>query len=64
MDKGKIHLNIYLDLSKAFDTVDHEILLYKLNYYGIKVSAYKLIKSYLSNRKQYVEFSNTKSETN
>ena len=62
MDKGKIPFNIYVDLSKAFDTLDHEILLYKLDYYGIKVSAISLLRSYLTNCKQYVEFSHTKSE--
>ena len=36
MDKGKTPLAIFLDFSKAFDTLDHEILLYKLKYYGIK----------------------------
>ena len=36
MDKGKTLLAIFLDFSKAFDTLDHEILLYKLKYYGIK----------------------------
>ena len=36
MDKGKTPLAIFLDFSKAFDTLDHEILLYKLKYYGMK----------------------------
>ena len=35
MDKGKTPINIYLDLSKAFDTFNHEIVLHKLHHYGI-----------------------------
>ena len=54
MDKNEIHINIYLDLSKAYDTLDHEVLLYKLQYYGLKPTALKLINKYLTNRTQYV----------
>ena len=61
MDKNKIPLNIYLDLSKAFDTLDHAILLDKLFHYGIRGSPLKLISSDLENRQQFVEFRNTKS---
>ena len=43
-------------MSKAFDTLNHEILLRKLAYYGVKGSANKLLLSYLSERLQYVEF--------
>ena len=39
MDKGKTPLAIFLDFFKAFDTLDHEIILYKLKYYGIKGKA-------------------------
>ena len=63
MDENEIPINIYLDLSKAFDTLDHNILLYKLNHYGISGSSLKLIESYLTNREQYVEIDNTKSKT-
>ena len=54
MDKGEVPINIYMDLSKAFDTLDHNILLQKLNYYGINDTALDLFTSYLRNRIQYV----------
>lgn len=59
--KGKIVCDIFADLSKAFDTVDHNILLEKLNHYGVRGNAYNLIKDYLHNRKQYVEIGDIKS---
>ena len=61
MDNNNIPLNVYLDLSKAFDTLDHAILLEKLSHYGIRGNPLKLISSYLENRQQFVEFRNTKS---
>ena len=54
LDKGETPISVFLDLSKAFDTLDHSILLSKLEYYGIRNNALKLLKNYLSNRKQYV----------
>ena len=63
MDKGKIPITIFLDLSKAFDTFNHEILHTKLSYYGVKGLSNKLIQSYLANRKQFVEINDTKSDT-
>ena len=62
MDKNNTPLNIFLDLSKAFDTLDHKILLKKLNYYGINGAAYSLMESYLTNRKQYVDMDDVQSE--
>ena len=59
MDKNQLPLNIYLDLSKAFDTLDHGILSYKLDYYGIKGQSLELLNDYLSNRTQQVVYNDT-----
>ena len=63
LDKDETPINIFLDLSKAFDTLNHTILLNKLHHYGIRDGSLNLFKSYLQNRKQYVVINNAKSET-
>ena len=45
---------IFIDFQKAFDTVNHHILLQKLDHYGIRGRALSLLSNYLVNRKQYV----------
>ena len=55
-------LGIFIDLSKAFDTIDHKMLLTKLERYGIRGIANELIKSYLTDRSQYTEVLSEKSE--
>ena len=52
-----------MDLSKTFDTLDHNILLHKLHYYGIKGTDLSWFSSYLTNRTQYVEIDRVKSST-
>jgi hypothetical protein len=61
LNKGFHEIAIFLDFSKAFDTVNHEILLKKLYKYGIRGNSNNWFKSYLLNRKQYVTVNNIKS---
>ena len=49
---GKFIIGVFIDLKKAFDTVDHNILVTKLDHYGIRGVAKKWLFSYLENRKQ------------
>ena len=63
LDNKKTPINIYLDLSKAFDTINHLILINKLNFYGINGKALDVFKSYLRNQARFVEFDNFKSDT-
>ncbi|VEN41155.1 unnamed protein product [Callosobruchus maculatus] len=63
IDKNKIILGIFLDLTQAYDCLDHSILLSKLERYGIRGPALSWIESYLNNRKQKVKLSNLKMTT-
>ena len=54
LDDGKRGCGVFIDLQKAFDNLDHQILLVKLNHYGIHGVSNDWFKSYLSNRNQYV----------
>ena len=60
--KNKHVIGIFVDLSKAFDTIDHKILLKKLERYGIRGVTNSLIESYLSQRVQYTEVLGEKSD--
>ena len=63
IDNGKIGCGIFIDLRKAFDTVNHNILLTKLEHYGIRDNMLSWFQSYLSNRKQYVSINGEQSES-
>ena len=58
LDNKQYTCGIFIDLCKAFDTVDHNILLNKMHHYGIRGVVYKLFKSYLTNRMQYTSVNN------
>ena len=63
LHNGKLPIWVFLDLSKAFDTLDHTILLDKLLYYGIKGTELAWFKSYLTYRTQLVSYNGTNSHT-
>ena len=62
IDKGQYTIGIFLDLSKAFDTINHTILIKKLEYYGNRGIALKWFQNYLTNRKQIVKYNDITSE--
>ena len=61
LDSGKFSCGVFIDLQKAFDTVNHKILLHKLNMYGVRGIANNWFRSYLSGRMQYVSYSGSSS---
>ena len=61
LDKNKFCAGVFVDLKKAFDTVDHHILLQKLEHYGIRGVANEWFLSYLMNRAQFVSIGNVSS---
>ena len=61
LEKGEFIIGVFLDFSKAFDTVNHDILFEKLYHYGIRGPALHWFKSYLHERKQYVTYNDISS---
>ena len=55
MDINRDVVSIFLDLKKAFDTIDHNLLIAKLEYYNLSSNSIHLIKNYLENRLYYVK---------
>ena len=63
LDKKQYICNLFMDLSKAFDTINHNLLLAKLHAYGFSINALNVMCSYLKNRKQRVQINNNFSAT-
>ena len=64
IENNEYTIDIFLDLSKAFDTVDHEILISKLEHYGIRGTPLSWFKNYLTKRQQIVKCNNVLSKPN
>ena len=62
IDKGNLAIGVFVDFQKAFDTVNHKILLRKLDHYGVRGLANQWFTSYLTNRQQCVSISGSKSQ--
>ena len=62
MESGKTPCALFIDLSKAFDTLSFDILIRKLRHYGVTDTELRLLTSYLTNRKQYVVLNNNESD--
>ena len=61
LDQNKFSIGVFLDLLKAFDTINHDMLLYKLEHYGVRGITVEWLKSYLSNRQQFASFNSVNS---
>ena len=62
IDNGQFTAGVFIDLKKAFDTIDHTILIAKLKHYGVRGVTLSWIESYLSNRNQYIYYNNVESD--
>ena len=62
LDEDKLACGVFIDLQKAFDTVNHGILLSKLNHYAVRVAFYQWFKGYLTGRQQYTTITHLKSD--
>jgi len=62
IDRNEYACGAFIDIQKAFDTANHQILLYKLKYYGIRGVCYDWFESYLKERKQFVSIANVNSD--
>ena len=60
-NRGNVALGVFIDLKKAFNTVDHRVLLAKLEHYGVREGALGLLESYLEGRSQYVVYGGAES---
>ena len=60
-DEGRITVGVFIDFAKAFDTINHTILLKKLEHYGIRGIALEWFRNYLKNRQQFVQYDICKS---
>lgn len=63
IDNQEYCIGIFIDLSKAFDTINHDILIEKLNHYGIRGTPLRLLSNYLTDRTQFCSINNTVSST-
>ena len=63
IDRGNFACGVFIDLKRTFDTVNHTIMLHKLEHYGIRGIPLQWFKSYLTDRKQYVSVCGNTSET-
>ena len=62
IDEGKLTIGVFIDFQKAFDTINHDILISKLSHYGIRGIALQWFADYLSNRFQFVKYRETMSQ--
>ena len=62
MENKEYTIWVFLDLKKAFDTIDHDLLLQKLEFYVVLGISHQWVKSYLENRKQYVYYNSVSSK--